>query len=286
MSNTYPSYGILSTDTFKNLRTAAARLDRYSKNFSADIANAGSAVTVGYEDNISASLWNPTSGYTTADSVISSTTVTLAEPYHVEVYLSPNEFKSYGESYIQGRMANVASGVFDEIRKKALEKLVASATSVVANVSASAHNFNTVLSASTVLCNSGSQGAQTFLCPRATYNALLADAKNSNYQVSSTMGSGVESFQYNMLPNVTIVPETFLTTPIIATGDAVALAIRLPEQMQGHARTIFADVGQTEAAVAVDLFEDGVAGKVKMRAQACAGVATGRPGAAAKFTTP
>lgn len=284
MANTIPSYGILSMENFPGLRKAAARLDRYSKNVSGEIASAGTSVAVGYEGNFSASLWTAASGYTTSDSTISSVTVTMQEPYHVEVFMSPNEVASYGESYMQRRMANVAAGVLDEVKAKALQALTNAATVTVAAVSASWFTFDTVLSGSTVLQTSGSQGAQTLLAPLSVYNALLADAKANNYQIAVVSTDGQDVLKYALLPNIDIVKEPGLTAPIITTQDGAALALRLPEQMAGHQRTLFTDAGKTEAVIAVDMFEDGVAGKIKMRAQACAGFATGRPGCAAKYT--
>jgi hypothetical protein len=59
------------------------------------------------------------------------------------------------------------------------------------------------------------------------------------------------------------------------------MVLRLPPQLDGYSRTIFTDDGFTGAAIAVDLFQDIVAGKVKARAQITADVATGRPGASA-----
>lgn len=284
MANSLPSYGILSVNEFQPLRLAAARLSSYSRDFSPEISSGGTSIAVAFEGATSASLWTAASGYTTSDTTDSTTTVTLKEPYHVEKYLSPNELGAYGETKLKNKMANTAAGVFDEIRKQGLAILQGASVPTVAVVLNAAHNFNTVLSASTVLCNSGSQGAQTFMCPRVAYNALLVDSKNANYKITSTNVDGKASFSYDMLPNVTVTAEDTLTVPVITTSDALALAIRLPEQMFGTERTIFVDAGQTEAAVAVDLVNDAVGGKIKMRAQACVGVALGRTGAAAKFS--
>jgi len=286
MSNTLPSYGILNLENFANLRQSAARIADYAHNFSAEVANAGTAVSIGYEATGTASLWTAASGYTTTDSTISTRTVTLQEPYHFEIYLSPNEVKSYGDAYLQNRMAAASIPVFDEVKRQALSSL--SGSTIGTNVSASNFTFNVVLSASAVVSNAGGQGPQTFLVPRTAFNALLGEAKSSYYQIfNSRDQGGVESFQYALLPNVTIKPEAGLSTAAwMTTPDSVAIGLRLPEQMSGYSRTIFTDTGKTEVAIAVDLLEDFTNGKTKLRAQACVGVATGRPGTTSFVTIP
>jgi hypothetical protein len=286
MPNSLPSFGILSMEQFPALRTKAAQLSRYSTNFTADVADKGTAVTVGYQSPVSASQWNATNKYASSDETISSTTVTLAEPFYVEFYLSPNELASYGEKYLQNRMEAAAIGVLDEVRKKALGVLTATSTGpLVASVSSSAHNFNTVLSASNVLITSGSQGQQTFVAPPAPWSSLITDAKNANYPIASRTDNGNSVFNYALLPHVDVVLDASISTPVIATKDAVALALRLPPQLDGYNRTILADE-QTGVAVAVDLINDAVGGKLLGRAHVSAGWAAGRPGAAARFNTP
>lgn len=282
MANSLPSFGILSTELFPILRTKAAQLSRYTTNFGADVANAGTAVVVGYQSSVSASLWDSSNKYTSADETISSTTVTLKEPYYVEFYLSPNELKAYGDAYLQKRMAAAAAGVCDEVRKQALSLLTGTSVASVGTVSGSAHNFNTVLSGSNILINSGSQGEISFLAPSTQYSALLVDAKNAGYNISNTVVSGVEQWTYGP---ATVVREANLSTPVVATQDAVAIATRLPEQFGSYQRTIFADE-LTGLSIAVDLFESPDTGKVIGRAHVCAGVALGRPGTCAKWTTP
>src|SRR4051812_12458094 len=123
MANSLPSFGVLSTELFPNLRAAAAPLSSFAHNFAPEIADVGTAVSVGYEGNGSASLWSAASEYTTTDSTVSTTTITVKEPYHYEIYLSPNEVNSYGENYLTKRFATAAIPVFQEITKQAVSVL-------------------------------------------------------------------------------------------------------------------------------------------------------------------
>lgn len=282
MANTLPSFGILSMEQFPALRQKAAQIARYSTNFTAEIATAGTSITVGYQSPVSASLW--AGSYTSADEVIGSTTVTLKEPYYVEFYLSPNELVSYGETYLQNRMAVAALGVADEIRKQTLALFSGASVATVATLNQGSHNFNTILSGSTVLLNSGSQGEISFLAASTVYNGVLVDAKAAGYNIANTVTSGQEEFNYG--PAV-VTRENFLSSTIsgsgavVTTKDAAAIAVRLPNEMPMYQRTIFADE-QTGLAIAVDLLPSET-GKFLGRAHACAGVALGRPGAVAKY---
>lgn len=282
MANSLPSYGVLSMQQFPALHSKAAQLKTYSTNFTAEIENAGTAISVGYQDAVSASLWDPTNKYTSADETISAKTVTLNEPFYVEFYLSPNQMKSYGETYLQKRMETAAIGVCNEVKKKALEMVATSTAPVVATISASAHKMDTVMSASTVLITSGSVGQQTFLAPTTVYNALISEAKSANYKITTVVNNGRAEFVYDLFPQVTVVLEPGLTAPVIATPDAVALALRLPDQLEGYSRTIFTDE-ETGVSIAVDMLQDTVGGKILGRAQASLGYSVGRPGAIARF---
>jgi len=266
---------------FPALRSKCTQLSRYSTNFTGEIANAGTAITVAYQAPVSASVWTTTANYASADETISSQTVTLQEPFYVQFYLSPNELKSYGEDYLKNRMAVAAIGVIDEVRKKVLNLFTGATIATVATISASAHNFNTVLSASNVLMDSGSQGAISFLAPSIPYSALLVDAKASGYNVSNTVVEGQEVFQYG--PATVVREAGVLTAPVATTQDAAAIALRLPEPMEAYQRTLFAD-DVTGATVAVDIFQSPDTGRVIGRAHVCAGWSLGRPGAVAKFT--
>lgn len=284
MANSLPSYGVLSMDLFPALRTKAAQFSRYSTNFTPEIASAGTAISVGYQSPVSASLWTAAAGYVSSDETISSQTVTLKEPYYVEFYLTPNEITSYGEQYLQNRMAVAAIGVLDEVRKQVLTLFAGATVPVAANVTASRHNFDSVLSGSNVLINSGSQGVVSYLVSSTGYSGLLVDAKNAGFDISNTVVGGAEQWNYGP---ATVVREAFFTSTsasvggVVTTQDAAAIALRLPPEMPMYSRTIFADE-VTGASIAVDILPSET-GKYLGRAHVCAGVSLGRPGAVAKF---
>ncbi len=283
MANTLPSYGVLSMEQFRALRQKTAQLSRYSTNFSPEIAGKGTAITVGYQTAASASLW--AGSYTSTDETVSSQTVTLKEPYYVEFYLSPNELTSYGEDYLKNRMAVAAIGVVEEVIKQTVALFGGSTVPLVATISQSSHNFHTMLSGSTVLINSGSTGEISYLANSNVFNALIVDAKASGYNVANTVTGGAnDTFVYG---TATAVRDGHLSLvsgsvgAVVTTKDAAAIALRLPPEMPMYSRTIFADE-LSGAAIAIDILPSET-GKYLGRAQVCAGVSLGRPGAVAKF---
>lgn len=287
MANTFPTFGILSTDEFlPALRQRCQALSTFSTDFSAVLAAKGGVVNVPLQSSTSASRWDSTNKYATADETISTVDVTLGEPFYKEFYLSPLETGNFTKEFLVPRMGAAIISVLDELEKQAYAELAVSPTNLAAGnpgaaVSSSAILFPAVQSGSNVLINSGSQGAISLFAPTATYSVLQADAKASGYGMWDTVARGGDSFQYG---DVTVRRTPKITTKVFfAAPDAVAVATRLPVAMNGYSRTIVADEA-TGMTIAVDMIEDTVGGIIRGRAHIIAGFKRARQGSACQYT--
>jgi hypothetical protein len=281
MANSLPTFGVLSTDEFlPALRQRCQKLSTFSTDFSSLVATKGTVANVPLQSVTTASQWNSTDKYTSADETITTVDVTLEEPLYKEFYLSPNEQASYSKEFLLPRMEAAINSVLDEVERKAYAALITSQTTL-ASISSSNVLFGAVQSGSNVLITSGSQGAISLFAPVAQYSVLQSDAKASGYGMWDVVSKGGDSFQYG---DVTVRRTPKLSGRVVfATPDAVALALRLPPLMNGYVRTIVIDE-PTGVAIAVDLIEDAVGGVIRGRAHISPGVKRARTGSSCQYT--
>lgn len=282
MANSLPSYGVLSFDFLPGYRQRAQRLSTFCTDFSPEVATKGTAVVVQYQTATTASQWDTTNKYTSADETIGSATVTIQEPFYKEFYLSPNEVGSYSKEYLVPRMQAAVNSVLDEVEKKAYSMLQASTRVSLGTVSCSAMLFPAVQSGSAVLINSGSQGQVSFFVPSCAWTSLVNDARTSGFAVWDQVVQGGDAFQYGDA-TVRRAPKLDATKAVFATPDAVCLATRVPPVMDGVSRTLVSDE-QTGLTIAIDLVPDPVGGVVRGRALVSLGYAVGRTSSACTYT--
>lgn len=285
MANSLPTNTILSADKFADFRQKAAQLARYTHDFSPEIAVKGTGVTVWYQTSTTASIWDTTNKFASADETVPNSTITVGEPYYKQFYLSPNEQASFGEEFLIKRSGPAVNAVLDEVKKQAQVLLTAGAVPIAATVSASAMAFGAVLSGSNILTNSGSTGPQTLLASTNAYAALITEAKNANYAITSEVLDGQNSFKYALLPSITVVQEPSMTNSALMTPDAVAIALRQTVAMNGYNRNTVVDP-VLNITIPLDIIEDPVGGVILGRATISAAVGAGRPGSAVRYVHP
>ncbi len=281
MGNTLPTFGILSTDDFlPALRTRCQKLAAYSTDFTALVATKGGVASVPLQSVTSASRWDSTNKYSLADETLSQVDVTLGEPIYKEFYLSPLETGNFTKEFIVPRMEAAINSVLDEVEKLAINALSQTPT-VIGTVSGSLMTFAAMQSGSNVLINSGSQGQLSCFAPTAIYSIIQADAKASGYGMWDSINKGGDQFQYGDVI-VRRTPKVNSSKVFFAAPDAVAIALRVPPQLNGYVRTLVADEA-TGVTIAVDLIEDAVGGVIRGRAHVVPGFTRARQASACNY---
>ncbi len=286
MANTFPANKVLSSEKFADFKNVAAQISRYTHDFSSDIADGHTAVTLWWQNAATASVWDSTNGFQHPEEQISSTDIIPTEPVYKGYSMTPNEHASFGDEFMVKRAGPAVIAVLNRVKTDAQNCLTSSQfplASANAAISASAMSFDAVQSGSNILINSGSVGGLTLLASSNAYSALIREAKNANYAITSQVTDGQPSFRYALLPHLLIVQEPSMTSySVMTTPDAVGIALRQTVQLKAYDRTVVVDpdLGIT---IALDYLEDGPNGKPLGRANVIAGYAVGKPGTAVRY---